>query len=50
MPFAPLCNPDCLGLCARCGGDRNLGECTCSDEQDPRLSALSGLVLPEREE
>jgi len=53
MPFAPLCKPDCLGLCARCGGDRNLGECTCSDEQDPRwsaLSALSGLVLPEREE
>jgi uncharacterized protein len=50
MPFAPLCRPDCLGLCPRCGGDRNLGECTCSGQVDPRWSALSGLVLPEREE
>jgi len=29
MPFSPLCTPGCLGLCARCGGDRNTGECTC---------------------
>jgi len=43
MPFAPLCRPDCLGLCERCGGDRNLGQCTCPPEADPRWSALSHL-------
>jgi uncharacterized protein len=40
MPFAPLCRPDCLGLCERCGGDRNLGECACRARADPRWSAL----------
>jgi len=43
MPFSPLCRPDCLGLCERCGGDRNLGECTCRPEAtDPRWAALEG--------
>jgi uncharacterized protein len=45
MPFAPLCRPDCLGLCERCGGDRNLGECTCEPEVDPRWAPLAGLDL-----
>lgn len=40
MPFSPLCKPDCLGLCERCGGDRNLGECSCTEPIDPRWSAL----------
>ena len=40
MPFAPLCRPECLGLCERCGGDRNLGECACPPEADARWSAL----------
>lgn len=43
MPFSPLCKPDCRGLCARCGGDRNLGECTCGPDVDPRWSALEAL-------
>jgi uncharacterized protein len=44
MPFSPLCRPDCQGLCERCGGDRNLGECTCGPEPaDPRWAALDGL-------
>lgn len=44
MPFSPLCKPDCLGLCPQCGGDRNRGECTCSDEiADPRWAALEDL-------
>jgi uncharacterized protein len=47
MPFAPLCRPDCLGLCERCGGDRNLGECTCAERTDPRWSALTDLTLDE---
>lgn len=45
MPFAPLCRQDCRGLCERCGGDRNLGECSCGPEADPRWTALSGLEL-----
>jgi uncharacterized protein len=44
MPFSPLCRPNCLGLCERCGGDRNLGECTCPPEAaDPRWAGLEGL-------
>jgi uncharacterized protein len=45
MPFAPLCRPDCLGLCPRCGGDRNLGECRCEPEADPRWAGLSAVDL-----
>jgi uncharacterized protein len=45
VPFSPLCRPDCLGLCPRCGGDRNLGECSCGPEVDPRWAALSSLRL-----
>jgi len=47
MPFAPLCRPNCLGLCARCGGDRNLGECTCPPEVDARWAPLLNLKLDE---
>lgn len=44
MPFSPLCKPDCLGLCPRCGGDRNLGECSCPEGiADPRWAALEDL-------
>lgn len=43
IPFSPLCSPDCRGLCERCGGDRNLGECSCSEPVDPRWSGLEGL-------
>ena len=45
MPFSPLCRPDCLGLCERCGGDRNLGECSCGPAVDPRWSALDALQI-----
>lgn len=45
VPFSPLCRPDCMGLCPRCGGDRNLGECSCGPEVDPRWAALSSLRL-----
>jgi uncharacterized protein len=45
MPFAPLHSPDCLGLCERCGGDRNLGECRCQPEVDSRWAPLLELDL-----
>ncbi len=45
MPFSPLCRADCLGLCERCGGDRNLGECACEPAADPRWAPLEGIRL-----
>jgi uncharacterized protein len=45
LPFAPVCRPDCRGLCARCGGDLNLGECTCIESEiDPRWDGLATLL------
>jgi uncharacterized protein len=32
LPIAPLCRPDCRGLCANCGADLNEGPCACSSE------------------
>jgi uncharacterized protein len=29
LPLAPLCRPDCLGLCVDCGADLNDGPCGC---------------------
>lgn len=34
LPMAPLCRPDCAGLCARCGADRNDGPCACDQRAD----------------
>ncbi len=43
LPLAPLCRPDCLGLCATCGADLNLAPCGCSPPADPRWAALDVL-------
>jgi uncharacterized protein len=41
VPMKPLCNDACLGLCPRCGTDRNQSECKCVTEfADPRWNAL----------
>ena len=29
-PLKPLCNPDCPGLCVKCGKNLNEGPCDCS--------------------
>ncbi len=31
LPVTFLCKPDCLGLCAECGGNLNKGECKCKN-------------------
>ena len=50
LPFSPLCKPDCLGLCVRCGGDLNLGECVCPEPSpDPRWAELEALFAEEPE-
>ena len=41
VPFAPLCDDACRGLCSVCGTNLNEGECGCEREvMDPRLAAL----------
>lgn len=45
VPYAPLCKPDCKGLCTVCGAELNAKECGCDrDVGDPRLSALRDLA------
>lgn len=46
IPYAPLCQPDCQGLCSQCGTDLNKAKCTCEKPIDPRLSVLKSLKLP----
>lgn len=44
LPLAPLCRPDCQGLCPVCGADRNAGDCGCDlGGGDPRWAALDAL-------
>jgi DUF177 domain-containing protein len=46
LPLAPLCTPDCAGLCSSCGANHNLTHCECvTTEIDPRWAALRSLEL-----
>ena len=46
LPLAPLCSPDCRGLCPGCGVDLNAGACGCPPAgADPRWAALDALRL-----
>jgi uncharacterized protein len=39
-----ICREDCKGLCPKCGGNRNLIDCKCEDNEiDPRWAALKNL-------
>jgi uncharacterized protein len=41
VPFAPLCQVDCQGLCPECGVNHNRESCDCQVENiDPRLAKL----------
>jgi uncharacterized protein len=43
LPMTHLCKKDCKGLCAKCGKDKNEGDCGCViKEKDPRWKALEG--------
>lgn len=45
LPMKPLCRPDCKGLCAACGANRNVVACTCAQRPpDPRLAVLRELA------
>lgn len=46
IPYAPLCKPDCLGLCSQCGASLNDSECGCDRKVlDPRLAALKNIKV-----
>jgi uncharacterized protein len=46
LPMKPLCRVDCRGLCAVCGGNKNLNPCECAERApDPRLAALKQIVV-----
>lgn len=45
LPEQVFCSEDCLGLCAICGGNRNLVDCNCDQrEGDPRWAALKNFI------
>lgn len=45
MPSNPLCRDDCKGLCAQCGANLNLGQCSCETESmDDRMAPLRDLA------
>ncbi len=44
LPLAPVCSPDCKGLCPTCGADLNRGSCDCAPVSgDARWAALDVL-------
>lgn len=44
LPEQIFCRDDCKGLCAKCGGNRNLIDCKCEEKEiDPRWAALKNL-------
>jgi uncharacterized protein len=44
LPAAPLCQPDCAGICPECGADWNVAPCGCEpDPGDPRWAGLEEL-------
>lgn len=46
LPTRILCGEGCKGLCEQCGGNRNLVDCKCAeDETDPRWAALKNLKV-----
>jgi uncharacterized protein len=43
IPVSPLCSPTCRGLCAVCGGNRNVSPCDCEESQRRAQSPLAAL-------
>lgn len=49
LPIAPLCRPECQGLCPICGIDRNEATCECRPDGDPRWATLDALRFEDPE-
>ncbi len=50
VPDYVLCKDGCKGLCAGCGVDLNVNECTCEPEPDERWAALNALKSAQTDE
>ena len=49
VPVQPLCREDCRGLCPRCGVDRNVESCSCSEARpESPFAVLASLRSPDR--
>lgn len=49
LPFSPLCDSGCKGLCIHCGANLNQASCDCrTSSGDTPFSILKTLHLPER--
>ncbi|MEK7691147.1 MAG: DUF177 domain-containing protein [Bdellovibrionota bacterium] len=49
VPFQPLCDENCKGLCSNCGADLNIGRCACAKiKRESPFSALKNLKLNEK--
>ncbi len=49
VPVQPLCREDCRGLCPRCGIDRNVERCGCSEARpESPFAVLAALRSPDR--
>jgi uncharacterized protein len=49
VPVQPLCREDCRGLCPRCGVDRNVESCSCTDARpESPFAVLASLRSPDR--
>jgi len=44
LPMHQICREDCAGICAKCGQNKNTGNCDCTEEHvDDRWAALRDL-------
>jgi DUF177 domain-containing protein len=50
LPLAPLCRPDCPGLCPACGARLADDPSHGHDRMDPRWAALTGLETTQKED
>lgn len=51
LPFAPLCRPDCAGMCPDCGANLNADPQHSHDEStDPRWAGLAGWTSAQQTE
>jgi uncharacterized protein len=50
LPYAPVCKPDCAGLCPVCGVNKNIAACNCyTGRIDPRLAKLEQLIVEDED-
>ncbi len=51
LPMKPLCQPECRGLCPRCGANLNVETCGCEVRwEDPRLSGLKAVITERKDD